>query len=167
MFDTRWPCVYWVENMPHVPGVGFVGIQSYLISAKHECWRYAPVWIPMPTRLPPDDLLVLWAEVVAAGELGSTGAFVTWDEATCEKKRQGLAARPVPFPDFPFPDRVATNRLHWYRMVQWQAGVNSADEARELVRRAEEAGGTEEVSYWQSLLSKSIIETAPSPRLIK
>lgn len=121
----------------------------------------------MPTRLPPDDLLVLWAEVVAAGELGSTGAFVTWDEATCEKKRQELAARPVPFPDFPFPDRVATNRLHWYRMVQWQAGVNSADEARELVRRAEEAGGTEEVSYWQSLLSKSIIETAPSPRLIK
>jgi hypothetical protein len=63
--------------------------------------------VPLPSRLPPDDLLERWTQVVVRGELGPGGELTAWDEATWEQKRQELAARPAPFADFPFPGRVA------------------------------------------------------------
>jgi len=74
------------------------------------------------------DLIDLWAQVVARGELDDGGNFTKWDEPTWEKKREELAAIPSPYPDFPFPGHVAIDRLHWLR--QEFEGANAADKPR-------------------------------------
>lgn len=80
----------------------------------------------------PPALLQLWAQVAVRGELGQEGEFVKWDEASWEKKRQELAAAKPPYPDFPFPGYVATDKLHWLR-----AEYVAADE-KDKLRRATE-----------------------------
>ena len=78
-----------------------------------------PSWLDLPA-----DLLELWAQVAVCGELGGDGQFAPWDEPTWEKKRQELAARPIPWPDFPFPGRVGADRLHWLRTKYANADID-------------------------------------------
>ena len=71
----------------------------------------------LPSReLPiPDEVLRLWAQVVACGERTADGRFVEWDEPAWEARRQELARRAAPVDGFPFPGSVASDRLHWAR----------------------------------------------------
>jgi hypothetical protein len=120
--------------------------------------------LPPPDRLNiPPDLLELWAQVAVRGHLDDEGAFVQWDESTWELKRQALAARPAPWPDFPFPGHVATDRLHWLRAEF----ANAADEAEkpalaaELLNRAEAAGDNAEAVRWRAWLSAQAPQQEP------
>jgi hypothetical protein len=109
----------------------------------------------------PPDLLELWAQVAVRGHLDDEGAFVKWDEATWERKRQELAARPAPWPDFPFPGYVAVDRLHWLRAEC--ADADEADKRRlahQLLERAEAAGDKSEAVRWRAWLATN----APSDR---
>ena len=115
--------------------------------------------LPPPERLDiPPDLLELWAQVAVRGHLDDEGTFVMWDEPTWEKKRQELAAKPAPYPDFPFPGHVATDRLHWLR-----AEFKNADEkdqprlAKQLLDRALAAGDKTEATRWRWWLAEQPI----------
>jgi len=116
--------------------------------------------LPPPDRLNiPPDLLELWAQVTVRGQLDDEGAFVKWYEATWEKKRQELAAKPAPDPDFPFPGRVATDRLHWLRQEYESASdANKPGLAKQLLDRAEAAGDKAEAVRWRAILTPK-----PSP----
>ena len=99
----------------------------------------------------PAELLELWAQVAVRGEIGPDSSFVKWTESTWERKRQDLAARPAPRPDFPFPGQVANDRLHWLR--QEYENASAADKprlARELLDRAEAAGDKTEAARWRA-----------------
>jgi hypothetical protein len=101
----------------------------------------------------PQDLLELWAQVAVRGELGEGGQFVPWDEAKWEAKRQELAAKPAPIPDFPFPGYVAMDKLHWLK--QEYANANDAakpDWAAKLLARAEALGDKVEAARWRAVL---------------
>jgi hypothetical protein len=136
----------------NIPGFG-------LVAARYEQVNYGQGGsvnvrlIPPPSRLDlPANLLELWAQVAACGELGDDGRFVPWNEPTWEKKRQELADRPVPYPDFPFPGRVAADRLHWLRTKY--ASANDADKpglAKQLLDRAEAAGDKGEAERWRAV----------------
>ena len=107
-------------------------------------------------------LLELWAQVALRGELGPQGEFVKWDEPAWEKKRQELAALPAPKTDFPFPGRVATDRLHWLRS-EFTAAVADADKLRlatELLRRAEATGDHAEALRWRAEKNRLAAEVA-------
>ncbi len=155
--DTSW------DDYPkgfavHVPGIGFAIARDDSVD-----------WIPQPSRLPPDDLLVLWAGVVARGELSQNGEFVRWNEKQWEEKRKELAARAVPHPDFPFPGRVATNQLYWLRRefeITYAPSepIRSAELVRKLIRRAEEIGDANAVASWQAELETLLSAVAPPPR---
>lgn len=102
----------------------------------------------------PTDLLELWAQIAVRGHLDDEGTFVKWDEPTWEKHRQELAAKPVPYPDFPFPGHVATDRLHWLR--QEYGNANDAEKSRlakQLLDRAEAAGDKAEAVRWRTILT--------------
>lgn len=117
------------------------------------------------TRLAlPPALLQLWAQVAVRGELGIDGEFVKWNEATWEKKRQELAAAKPPYPDFPFPGYVATDKLHWLR-AEYEA-ANEKDKLRranELLLRAVQIGDKNEAVRWRSEVAKRTKELAPPP----
>ena len=119
--------------------------------------------IPSGSRLDlPADLLELWAQVAVRGELDADGRFVAWNEATWEKKRQELAAKPAPYPDFPFPGRVAVDRLHWLR--QEYLAAREADKpglARQLLDRAEAASDKDEAVRWRAILKPQPAPTKP------
>jgi hypothetical protein len=148
----NWPG--WPATTPYgnVPGFGLVG-------ARYEPVNYGQGGsvkvrlIPPPSRLDlPADLLELWAQVAVCGELGGDGQFVQWDEPTWEKKRQELAAKPAPYPDFPFPGYIANDQLHWLR-TEFAEAKTDADQlrtVRELLRRAESAGDRVEAVRWQA-----------------
>ena len=76
----------------------------------------------------------------------------------------GAAAKP-PYTDFPFPDYVATDKLHWLR-----AESEAADEkdklrrANKLLQRAEQNGDKNEAVRWRSEVAKRTKELAPPPR---
>ncbi len=111
----------------------------------------------------PPDLLELWAQVAVRGELDGEGRFIKWDEATWEKKRQELAAKPAPYPDFPFPGHVAADRLHWLR--QEYLAAREADKprlAKQLLARAEAAGDRAEAVRWRALVAPK--PAAPKPK---
>jgi hypothetical protein len=100
------------------------------------------------------DLLELWAQVAVRGYLDDQGAFVKWDVATWEEKRQELAAKPAPLSDFPFPGYVARDQLHWLR----QEYLNASDAekprlAKRLLDRAETIGDKAEAVQWRALLA--------------
>jgi eukaryotic-like serine/threonine-protein kinase len=114
-------------------------------------------------KIPP-ALLQLWAQVAVRGELGAEGEFVKWNKETWEKKRQELAAAKPPYPDFPFPGYVATDKLHWLR-AEYQAAPDK-DKLRlvgELLRRAEELGDKNEIIRWRTEREK-YPELLPMPR---
>jgi hypothetical protein len=148
----------------HVPDLG-------LVAARFQ--EPGPVTVsvlPPPDRLDlPAGLLELWAQVAVRGELGADGRFAKWDEPTWEKKRQELAARPAPWPDFPFPGHVAADKLHWLR-AEFGEAKTEADKlglARELLRRAEEAGDRAEAVRWRAEVSRMAPDVAPLPREVK
>ncbi len=132
-----------IADWRNLSGFGIV-----YITAGHEELRL----VPSPARLHiPPDLLELWAQVAVCGEIGSDGSFAKWDELTWEKKRQELAAKPAPYPDFPFPGHVANDRLHWLRKEYDSA--SDADKPRlatQLLDRAEAAGDKAEAARWRA-----------------
>jgi hypothetical protein len=141
----------------YVPGFGF-------LHADWDGWdmrihRIAPVSIP-------PDLLELWLQVAVRGELGANGNFSEWDEATWNRKRRELAARPKPVPDFPFPGQVVTNELHWLAEK-----YESSDASREiqlplldeLVRRAEQLGDAAGAEHWRYEADRRGYRSPPAP----
>jgi hypothetical protein len=72
-------------------------------------------YVPPLTLDVPADVLQLWVQVILRCELGPDEVIRRWDESTWERKQQELIARAPPTPDFPFPGRIATDRLHWLR----------------------------------------------------
>jgi hypothetical protein len=109
------------------------------------------------------ELLELWAQVAVRGELNSAGQLVKWDEPTWEKKRQELAAKPAPIPDFPFPGYVATDKLHWLR-AEFDDAKTDAEKlrlAKELIRRAELFGDRAEAVRWKEEVSKLTAPVKP------
>ena len=99
------------------------------------------------------------------GELGSDGTFVPRDGPTWEKKRQELAAVPPPFPGFPFPGYVATDKLHWLRAEYDNAAdTDKLRLANELLRRAEAAGDQVEAVRWRAEIARRSPAVAPPPR---
>ncbi len=123
-------------------------------------------------RLPPldhleitSDLLELWAQVAVRGQLDDEGAFVKWDESTWEKKRQELAAKPAPYPDFPFPGHVAVDRLHWLR--EEYLAASDADKpglAKQLLDRALAAGDKAEAIRWRAIVNPKAPSTPVLPQ---
>jgi len=111
--------------------------------------------LPPPDQLDiPPDLLELWAQVAVRGQLDDEGGFVKWDEPTWERKRQELAAKPAPDPDFPFPGHVAQDRLHWLRQEYENASdVNKPGLARQFLDRCEAAGDKVEAVRWRAILT--------------
>jgi len=156
----------------YLPGHGFFWPRdvslwrgSTIAGASWEGWIQ---WGVVPThRLDLDPVLLgLWAQVAVRGELGPDNSFVKWDEATWERKRQELAAKPAPFADFPFPGYVATDRLHWWR-AEYDEATTDADKRRlavELLRRAESIGDRAEAARWRDELERPL---APPPREAK
>ena len=142
----------------YYPDIGFVSVhhsgQVYLLPTHRS--GIAP------------DLLELWAQVVVRGELGPGGEFVKWDEPTWERKRQELAARPAPWPDFPFPGHVAADRLHWLRREWIEASAAGKPRlVAELLRRAEALGDTSEATRWRLELDRLGPHVAPPPREVR
>ncbi len=119
--------------------------------------------LPSVSRLDlPADLLELWAQVAVRGELGPEGQFVKWDEPTWEKKQQELAAKPAPYPDFPFPGHVATDKLHWLRQEYESASAKDKPSlAKQLLNRAEAAGNKAEAVRWRAILAPKPSPTKP------
>jgi hypothetical protein len=85
----------------------------------------------------PRASLELWAQVVVRGELNGQGEFLKWDEPTWERKRQELAATAPRVGAFPFPGRVAQDRLYWLRQeieetsTRLDGSVGKIDEVQE------------------------------------
>jgi hypothetical protein len=106
----------------------------------------------------PLDLLESWSQVAVRGELDAENRFKLWNEATWERKRQELAAKPTPIADFPFPGHVATDKLHWLR-AEYFAATNAAEKqrlAKELLRRAESNGDESEAVRWRAILNPAV-----------
>jgi serine/threonine protein kinase/WD40 repeat protein len=115
---------------------------------------------PDRLELPPEPL-ELWAQVAVRGHLDDQGAFIKWDQETWEKKRQELAAKPAPIPDFPFPGFVATDKLHWLR-AEFDDAKSDAERlrlAKELLRKAELFGERAGAVRWKEEVKKL---TAPA-----
>jgi hypothetical protein len=142
----------------YLQGLGLVSIPPY---------QEGEIRIVLVTSLNlPADLVELWLQVALRGELGPDGSFVKWKEPMWEQKRQELAARPAPYPDFPFPGHVATDGLHWLRR-EFEEATDEADKlrlARDLLRRAEAAGDRTEAVRWRAEVAKRTPEVAPPPR---
>jgi hypothetical protein len=82
-------------------------------AAARQPW---PIVLPAPDLAIDPDTLDLWARVLVRGELDpATGFFVKHDEATWERNRQALLARPKPLGEFPFPGAFASDPLFWLR----------------------------------------------------
>ena len=133
----------WYSTFGHLPSFGFV-------KAKHNYGVNIRI-VPTAQLDVPSALLQLWAQVAVRGELGRDGEFVKWDEQTWERKRQELAAMPTPWPAFPFPGYVATDRLHWLR--QEYENASDAEKpalAQKLLGRAEAANDNTEAIRWHA-----------------
>ena len=71
-----------------------------------------------------------------------------------------------PYPDFPFPGYVATDRLHWLR-AEFTAATTDADKLRlatELLRRAGQFGDKAEAIRWRAETNRLSPAVAPPPR---
>jgi WD40 repeat protein len=126
--------------------------------------------LPSAERLSiPPELLELWAQVAVRGELDAEGRFAKWNEETWERKRQELAAKPAPYPDFPFPGYVATDKLHWLRAEFGEAKTDTDKLriARELLRRCEVAGDWVEAVRWREAVAQRAPKSAPTPQPVK
>ncbi len=93
------------------PGFGFV-VEGYRSPGR----LVGLVLVPAPTVPPPDDVLELWAKVLARGHIDpDTRLFEPDDEATWERNRRELAKRARPAGEFPFPGPFASDPLFWLR----------------------------------------------------
>ena len=111
------------------------------------------------------ELVELWAQVVARGELGPDGRWVKWDEPAWDRRRLELAARPAPHPDFPFPGHIVTDPLYWLREDWASFGYEDDGElAGKLLRRAEALGDQAGMTHWRRVLEGHTDNTAPPPR---
>jgi hypothetical protein len=149
MFSTQW------QPFAFRPGFGALGI-IWSAQSKYLSHEARIILVPSHPALVPPDVLELWAQVVVRGEIGQDGNFAPWDEPTWERKRQELAARPVPPIPFPFPGHVAADRLHWLRAEYFTKG-EPADQRRlaeELLRRAEALGDRAEATRRRAELGR-------------
>lgn len=158
-----WPAT---TSYGNVAGFGLVAARyEHLNSGEPDSVKIR--LIPPPSRLDlPADLLEAWAQVVVCGEVGGDGQFIHWDEATWEKRRQELANKPAPYPEFPFPGFVVNDKLHWLR-AEFREAKTEADRlrtARELVYRAESAGNRAEAVRWQTEVDRRMPKAEPPPR---
>ena len=163
-YSLPWPSHSPEASLDNLPGIRLVAAARW---ERYERWDETKLrWVPAATRLDmPPDLLELWAQVAVRGEIGEDGTFVKWDEPTWERKRQELAAQPVPWPAFPFPGHVAADRLHWLRAKFLATDDEVAEKRRlldELIRRAEEIGDKNEATRWRAERAKQP-EPAPPP----
>jgi serine/threonine protein kinase len=155
--DSKYEPLF-VGPFSNVPGFGSVAIAkkygSNLRGFYEEINGLDIRLIPASNLDFPTTLLQLWAQVAVRGELGDEGQFVKWDETTWEKKRQELAAMPRPYPDFPVPGHVATDKLHWLRQEYDIASDGEKPRlARQLLSRADEAGDQAEAVRWRAVLA--------------
>lgn len=134
------------------------------VSSNNNGSQFAWLRLPPPDRLNiPPDLLDLWAQVAVRGQLDEQDAFVKWDEPTWEKKRQELAAKPAPLPDFPFPGYVARDRLHWLRSEYENAHDQDKPRlAKQLLDRAEVVGDKTETVRWRAIVTPKSSPTKPA-----
>jgi eukaryotic-like serine/threonine-protein kinase len=116
----------------------------------------------------PPALLELWAQVAVRGQLDDGGAFLPWNEATWEQKRQELAVSPALYPDFPFPGYVAVDRFHWLRQeFESASDANKPRLAEQLLDRANAAGDGSEALRWVAFLARKLVETLFSKLLLR
>ena len=84
----------------------------------------------------------------------SVAAFRAFEAVLQSVKRQELAAKPAPYPDFPFPGHVATDKLHWLRQEYESASDKDKPSlAKQLLDRAEAAGDKAEAVRWRAILT--------------
>ena len=82
------------DEYHYLPGTGWIAPVEHRAGPRRPSEVRLRL-IPPADRLDlPPDLLALWAQVAACGELGPSEEFVPWDEPTWQRKRQELAARP-------------------------------------------------------------------------
>ncbi len=144
---------YWSSSGEDWIGAGF-GSRDAAILKRIPAGKHAIL---------PADLLELWAQVAVRGELGENGRFVKWDEPTWEKKRQKLAAIAPPYPDFPFPGYVATDKMHWLRSeYEAAAEKDKVPLANKLFARAEAAGDKLEAVRWRAALDSLVKPAEPA-----
>jgi tRNA A-37 threonylcarbamoyl transferase component Bud32 len=153
---------WWDARLGNIPGFGLVSGGLFRDSALGLAAVVRLIPATDKLQIAP-DLLELWAQVAVRGELDPNGSFVKWDKSTWEQKREELAAQSAPWPDFPFPGYVATDRLHWLRAEF----ANGADEtakatlAAELLKRAEAAGDNAEAVRWRAWLEAHAPQDGP------
>lgn len=153
------------EKKIHLPSRN--GFWNYQTGLGWFAWLSSEMSTPL--RLPPTDrlnlppeLLELWVQVAVRGELDGDGTFVPWKEPTWEKKRQELAAKPAPYPDFPFPGRVAQDRSHWLRQ-EYETTGKPLTLARQLLDRAVANGDQAEANHWRRIIAQSVDPNTPTP----
>jgi serine/threonine protein kinase len=112
----------------HASGFGYV-----VKEMGQYYWNSHQLLIPAPTLLPPDDILDLWARVLACGHIDSpSGLFKLDDEEIWQRNRRELLQRGTLAVDFPFPGKVATDATYWLRQA-----YNRAKEPAERMALAE------------------------------
>jgi hypothetical protein len=93
---------------------------------------------------------------------------VNWDEPTWERKRQELASKPPPCPEFPFPGHLALYRLWWLRQ-EFENAVDSEKPrlAKRLLDRASVAGDRPEAAHWIAMLAGSLVDSLITKPLLR
>jgi serine/threonine protein kinase/WD40 repeat protein len=150
------------EEYHPLPGGGWIAPVARVFEQPSSPTAVRLLVLPPDGRLDlPPDLLALWAQVAACGELGPDGELVPWDEPTWQRWRQELAARPAPRADVPFPGHLAHDTLHWLRSA-YRDAASDAERLRlagELHRRAERLGDRAEALRWRD----EVARLAPKP----
>jgi tetratricopeptide (TPR) repeat protein len=151
----------WPEERIHpvrAPGFGVV-VEGYRSRGR----LVGPVLVPAPTLLPPDDVLELWAKVLARGHIDpDSGLFEPDDEATWERNRRELAKRAQPAGEFPFPGPFASDPLFWLRRAYKEA--EKVEDKLPLVERLVAAEPS-----WQNYLHRAYVyaQTGRGPDAIR
>jgi hypothetical protein len=72
----------------------------------------------------------------------------------------------APYPDFPYPGYVATDKLHWLRAEfhDTDGDPSKLRIAQELLRRSEAMGDKIETVRWREEVRKRTHEVLPPPR---
>jgi serine/threonine protein kinase len=125
--------------------------------------------LPSPEYLEGSPVLLeLWAQVAARGHLDNAGTFVKWDELTWEQRRQELASKPVPYANFPFPGRLARDRLYWLRQEFENAKNDDKPRlAKQLLDRAHQAENKVEAARWTEVVAGHVVDSLISKLLLR
>jgi hypothetical protein len=116
----------------------------------------------------PPQMLELWAQVVAGGELDSADIFQSWDQPTWTAKQKELAAMKPPYTDFPFPGWAASEPHLWYciRANQTQNSAERENLLEEWRRRTGRTRPRPEPDTWRTpgpVEPEPRMEPAPPP----